>query len=56
MIFVITQCTDCPFLHLVDGQKTCNVALPKGRPITPDVDRPVWCKLRKEQIIVRDFK
>lgn len=56
MIFVITKCVDCPFLNLANGKKTCNVALPKGRPIELDTERPAWCKLRKEQIIVRDFK
>ncbi|GAB1411019.1 hypothetical protein MASR1M90_21730 [Desulfovibrionales bacterium] len=55
MIVVIRKCLECPFMALVDGVKVCNIATPYQRP-TGDEDRPSWCKLRKEQIIVRDFK
>ncbi len=56
MIFVVTKCADCPFMAVVNGERTCNIATPRQRPITEDEDRPFWCKMRKEQIIVRDFK
>lgn len=53
---VATKCEECPFLSTVDGQRGCNVAIPRQRPIADDEERPFWCKMRKEQIIVRDFK
>lgn len=56
MIFVVTKCVECPFLSMANSQRVCNVATPRHRPITGDEDRPSWCKMRKEQIIVRDFK
>jgi len=56
MIFVVTKCADCPFLSMVDGHRACNIAIPHHRPIPDDEERPSWCKMRKEQIIVRDFK
>jgi len=56
MIFIVTKCADCPFMAVVNGERTCNIATPRQRPITEDEDRPFWCKMRKEQIIVRDFK
>lgn len=56
MIFVVTKCADCPFLSMVNGQRVCNIAIPYQRPISEDEVRPSWCKMRKEQIIVRDFK
>jgi hypothetical protein len=56
MIFVVTKCADCPFMSTVDGHRACNIAIPHQRPIADDEERPSWCKMRKEQIIVRDFK
>jgi len=56
MIFVVTKCDECPFMSMVDGLRACNVAIPRYRPIPPEDVRPTWCKMRKEQIIVRDFK
>jgi len=56
MIFVVTRCDDCPFLALVDGLRACNIATPRLRPLPEDEERPSWCKMRKEQIIVRDFR
>lgn len=56
MIFVVTKCADCPFLNMVNGHRACNIATPQQRPIPDDEARPSWCKMRKEQIIVRDFK
>lgn len=56
MILVVTKCQECPFLNQDGDQKSCNVALPKGRPVTTASERPSWCRLRREQIIVRDFK
>lgn len=34
----------------------CVIATPPMRPIVEETDRPSWCKLYKEQIIVRDFR
>lgn len=56
MIIIVTKCSECPFLSIVDSQSVCNVATPRYRPILCEEDRPTWCKMRKEQVIVRDFK
>jgi hypothetical protein len=56
MIFVVTKCVDCPFLSMINNERTCNIATPCHRPIPIEDARPSWCKMRKEQIIVRDFK
>jgi len=56
MIFVVTKCDDCPLLSIVDGQRACNIGPPSHRPIPQEEVRPSWCRMRKEQIIVRDFK
>ena len=56
MIFVVTKCDDCPCLNEKNGQRGCNAAIPRNRPIPEGEDRPFWCKLYKEQIIVRDYK
>ena len=53
---VVTACNECPFLSLVEGRRVCNVGPPSQRPIPDEDDRPSWCRMRKEQIIVRDFK
>lgn len=42
-------------MAMADGVRVCNIAIPYQRPIG-DEERPTWCKLRKEQVIVRDFK
>lgn len=56
MIFIVTRCDDCPFMRMVDNERTCYIATPRHRPIPAEDDRPTWCKMRKEQVIVRDFK
>lgn len=56
MIIIATRCVDCPFMSVVNEEQTCNIAVPRNRPITGDEDRPTWCKMRKEQVIVRDYK
>lgn len=53
---VVTACEECPFMSVLEGRRACNVATPSQRPIPEEDERPFWCKLRKEQIIVRDFK
>lgn len=57
MVLVVTKCLECPFLRREGAERLCVIATPPMRPIlTEDNDRPMWCKLRKEQIIVRDFR
>ena len=53
---VVTACGECPFLSIVEGRRVCNIGPPSQRPIAEEDDRPSWCRMRKEQIIVRDFK
>jgi hypothetical protein len=53
---VVSRCDECPFLSTVEGRRVCNVGPPAHRPIPDEDDRPFWCRMRKEQIIVRDFK
>lgn len=53
---VVAACNDCPFLSLVEGRRVCNIGPPSQRPIAEEDDRPSWCRMYKEQIIVRDFK
>ena len=54
MIFVIKRCDQCPFANKEEGPMACSVATPKNRPLHEYPERPTWCKLRKEQIIVRE--
>jgi hypothetical protein len=56
MIFVVTKCADCPLMSMEEGRRACNVGPPSGRPIPEEDERPSWCRMRKEQIIIRDFK
>ena len=48
----VDNCPRCPFFF-EDEKRRCNVANPKGRPILSGDERPVWCALRKEVIVVR---
>jgi hypothetical protein len=56
MILVVTKCMQCPFMRRENNEKCCIIATPPMRPILSDEERPPWCTLRKEQIIVRDFQ
>jgi len=56
MILVITKCDQCPLCVKTTTERMCNVATPPRRPIHDDAVRPTWCPLRKEQIVIRDFK
>ena len=56
MIIIATACGQCPFLSLEEDRRVCNISLPKHRPVDDESGRPSWCRLRKEQVIVRDFK
>ena len=56
MIIVVSKCVECPFMAVVEGERVCNIAVPYQRSVGEDGERPSWCKLRKEQVIVRDFK
>jgi hypothetical protein len=56
MIIIATVCKECPFSSIEKGKRVCNISLPKHRAVETEDDRPFWCRLRKEQVIVRDFK
>ncbi|MDO4766958.1 MAG: hypothetical protein Q4B25_02260 [Pseudomonadota bacterium] len=56
MIIIATACGQCPFLSLEEDRRVCNISLPKHRPVDDESGRPSWCRLRKEQVVVRDFK
>ena len=55
MIMVVKTCKDCPFLTNVNESVWCNVSMPIGRPVDPKLERPSFCPLRREQVIVRAF-
>lgn len=57
MILVIRKCSDCPLRRTEEKVTVCALAAPGNRPIPKDTeDRPRWCPLRNEQIIIREFK
>lgn len=53
MIVVVRNCSDCPFCSKGDPAR-CSVSTPKHRPLDIKLDRPSWCPLRREQVIVRE--
>ena len=53
MIIAVKDCKSCPFMQLADPA-LCKVSTPKNRPLDPALDRPTWCPLRREQMIVRE--
>lgn len=53
MILVIRACTECPMMRTGDNAPVCAVATPKNRPIPSGADRPSWCPLRREKVIVQ---
>lgn len=56
MIVVVKRCKDCPFLTQVEDNVWCNASTPKGRPVDPEAQRPSFCPLRREQVIIREFQ
>ncbi|WP_174408052.1 hypothetical protein [Desulfovibrio psychrotolerans] len=48
----VCACDDCPFFFQTDKRR-CNIATPKGRPLLTDEPRPLWCRLRREGVIIR---
>lgn len=54
MIIVVRKCADCPFCFKTEPHSQCSISTPKMRPLDEDLDRPSWCPLRREQIIVRE--
>ena len=48
----VDECDHCPFFFQ-NEKRRCNIANPKGRPILTDGERPVWCVLRKEVVVIR---
>lgn len=48
----VDECEECPFFYQNERLR-CNIANPKGRPMLDDGERPVWCVLRKEVILIR---
>lgn len=53
MILVVHNCSDCPFCTSGEPSK-CSVSTPKHRPLDEKLQRPTWCPLRREQVIVRE--
>lgn len=56
MIVIVKKCEDCPFAGMEDGLHVCSVATPKNRPLHDYPKRPDWCRLSREQVIVREFQ
>ena len=65
MIVVVKNCDVCPFALPQPGQEceggpqvcqTCALSTPKFRSLFEFPKRPEWCKLRREQVIVREFQ
>lgn len=54
MILVVRNCKDCPFCVDRDGRMFCNVSTPKKREILLEDERPNFCKLRRESVIVKE--
>ncbi|MCG8531589.1 MAG: hypothetical protein MI749_13135 [Desulfovibrionales bacterium] len=48
----VDECSNCPFYY-ENEKRRCNIANPKGRPILSEGERPVWCILRKEVVVIR---
>jgi len=56
MIIIVKQCLDCPFFASKDEKLgICSVSTPRHRLVAKDADRPSFCLLRREQVIVRLF-
>ncbi|MGE4297748.1 MAG: hypothetical protein AB7E47_06935 [Desulfovibrionaceae bacterium] len=58
MIVVVKLCKECPFCRRADAGlgPQCAVSNPPDRPIPEGDQRPQWCRLGKEQVIVREFQ
>ncbi|THB65819.1 MAG: hypothetical protein D6E12_11830 [Desulfovibrio sp.] len=61
MIIVTRKCDDCPFCQPVcppEEVRRCAISNPPRRPIheVEGDERPSFCPLRREQIIVREFQ
>ena len=55
MIIAVKRCRECPFLTNWDDKQRCNVSNPKGRPLAlEEFDRPSFCPLRREKVIVQE--
>ena len=56
MIIVVRKCKDCPFLLELPDVNRCNASNPPRRPLHDLEERPSFCPLRREQVIVREFE
>jgi len=57
MIFIVKKCAECPFFAPKDAiSGTCSVSTPHHRPLALGDERPSFCLLRREQVIVREFQ
>ncbi|MFI3271538.1 MAG: hypothetical protein R3Y11_05460 [Pseudomonadota bacterium] len=54
MIRVVRECSECPFCTVDIVPAKCSVSTPKFRPLDVTLQRPTWCPLRREQVIVRE--
>jgi len=56
MIIIVKRCANCPFCQTVEGKPHCKASVVELRPISEeDEERPSWCPLRREQLIIREF-
>ena len=55
MILIARKCRDCPFLLELPDSLRCNISSPPRRQVADDPERPSFCPLRREQVIVREF-
>ncbi|MFP4168313.1 MAG: hypothetical protein ACLFSY_05620 [Desulfonatronovibrionaceae bacterium] len=55
MIVVVKRCSQCPFCAECNGEKTCNLSVPKHREVVAERELPGWCPLNREQVIVKNF-
>jgi hypothetical protein len=56
MLYVVKKCVECPFFAPKDEKLgTCGASIPRFRLVDKDEDRPSFCVLRREQVIVREF-
>lgn len=63
MIQQVTGCKDCPFVYTKHAVSSCSHQSAKRELITPYLNTyefgdlyPVWCPLKKEDIVIQLFK
>jgi hypothetical protein len=54
MIIVAKVCAECPFCQKKEDIWECKVSTPKERPVADLPERPSFCPLRREKVIVQE--